>query len=402
MPTDAVEPWRIRRKVVTLSLKLVIFGLSISSSWGNGHATLWRGLCRALGKRGHRTIFFEKDVSYYAATRDCIEIPGCELRLYDSWDDVAVHAARELGDAEVGMVTSYCPDGRAASRLLFETGSYIRCFYDLDTPVTISRLRADETVEYLPDNGLTDFDLVLSYTGGEALRCLSTLLGARQVATLYGSVDPATHRPAAPLPEFAADLSYLGTYAIDRQKTLERLFVEPARRRPGTRFVIGGAQYPSDFPWANNIFFVRHLAPYQHPAFYCSSRLTLNVTRRAMAEMGYCPSGRLFEAAACGVPIVSDTWEGLDEFYRPGSEILVCRNTDDVLNALSLSGAELQRIATAARERTMEEHTAACRVIELERILEATHVGHHSGSGEGKPHPTTGIFEGTAASGQPF
>ena len=183
--------------------------------------------------------------------------------------------------------------------------------------MTISRLRAGESVEYLPVNGLTDFDLVLSYTGGEALRTLSTLLGARRVAALYGGVDPEIHRPAAPVPEFAADLSYLGTYAADRQETLERLFIEAARQKPESRFVIGGAQYPSDFPWATNIHFVRHLAPSQHPAFYCSSRLTLNVTRRAMAEMGYCPSGRLFEAAACGDRFLATAWEGLRSFTNP-------------------------------------------------------------------------------------
>ena len=218
-----------------------------------------------MGKRGHRTVFFEKDVSYYASTRDDIDIPGCELRLYDRWEDVVVDAIREIDDADVAMVTSYCQDGRAASRLLFEAGSRTRCFYDLDTPVTISRLRAGESVEYLPVNGLTDFDLVLSYTGGEALRTLSTLLGARRVAALYGSVDPEIHRPAAPVPEFAADLSYLGTYAADRQETLERLFIEAARQKPESRFVIGGAQYPSDFPWATNIHFVRHLPPSAAP-----------------------------------------------------------------------------------------------------------------------------------------
>jgi spore maturation protein CgeB len=391
----------MRRKVVTPSLKLVIFGLSISSSWGNGHATLWRALCRALGRRGHRVVFFEKDVPYYALHRDMIEIPGCELRLYGDWNGIAGEAQRELADADVGMVTSYCPDGRNAARVTLDSPAQVRCFYDLDTPVTLSRLLAGEAVDYLPPDGLGDFDLVLSYTGGAALRSLQTLLRARRVAPLYGSVDPEIHTPAAPLSEFAADLSYLGTYAADRQETLERLFIDPARRSPHRRFAIGGAQYPSDFPWTDNIFFVRHLPPIQHPAFYCSSRMTLNVTRRAMAEMGYCPSGRLFEAAACGVPILTDEWEGLDNFYTPGDEILLCRSTKDVLNALDMSSEQLRRIASAARERTLAEHTAERRAIDFERILEDTHVGHHSGSREGQPHPTPGVFERTLASGEP-
>jgi spore maturation protein CgeB len=351
-------------------MKIVIFGLSISSSWGNGHATLWRGLCKALGARGHRVVFYEKDVPYYAGARDAVEFAGCDLRLYASWDAVRQAASAEANDADVAMVTSYCPDGVAASALVLDSRTGVRCFYDLDTPVTLSRLEEGETVDYLPPEGLREFDLVLSYTGGEALQRLRTLLGAKRVAPLYGSVDPEVHKPAEPNSDFLADMSYLGTYAPDRQQTLERLFLEPARLRPAQRFCIGGAQYPADFPWTSNIFFVRHLPPAQHPAFYCSSRLTLNVTRAAMARMGYCPSGRLFEAAACGVPVVSDDWEGLDEFYAPGSEILICRSTEDSVAALDLSDGELSRIARAARERTLSEHTAAHRVLDLESALE--------------------------------
>lgn len=352
-------------------MKLVVFGLSISSSWGNGHATLWRGLCRALGARNHRTIFYERDLPYYADARDMTGIPGCELRLFDTWDDVAAEAAREIHDADVAMVTSYCPDGRAASDIVLASAARVRCFYDLDTPVTLARLSEGAHVDYLPPDGLHGFDLVLSYTGGAALDQLRDRLGARRVAPLYGSVDPSIHQPAQPSDEFRCDLSYLGTYAADRQAALEELFLEPARRRLSMRFVIGGAQYPAAFPWSDNIFFVRHLPPAQHASFYASGRATLNVTRRPMAEMGYCPSGRLFEAAACGTPILSDVWEGLDQFYTPGAEILVCRSRDDVLAALDTHPDELRRIAQRARERTLDEHTAAHRAVEFERIVES-------------------------------
>jgi spore maturation protein CgeB len=209
----------------------------------------------------------------------------------------------------------------------------------------------------------------LSYTGGAALDVLRNELGASRVAPLYGHVDPGVHRPVAPQAPFASDLSYLGTYAADRQAALETLFVEAAHRRPERRFLIGGAQYPQDFPWAPNIFFVQHLPPPDHPAFFSSSRLTLNVTRQAMAEMGWCPSGRLFEAAACGTPILSDWWEGLDAFFTPGSEILVGRTTDDAVAALDLSDAELERIAQASRERVLSEHTSDHRAAEFEALL---------------------------------
>jgi spore maturation protein CgeB len=356
-------------------MKLVIFGLTISSSWGNGHATLWRGLCQAFARRGHEIVFFERDVPYYALNRDVTGLSFGELCLYPSWDDALPLACWHLADADVAMVTSYCPDGVAASDLVLDSAVSMRAFYDLDTPVTLSRLEAGEPVESIGPRGLGEFDLVLSYTGGRALLELQARLGARRVAPLYGSVDPEVYRRTEMAPQYGADLSYMGTYAADRQPALEQLLVEPARRLPERRFLIGGAQYPEAFPWTDNIFFVRHLPPGEHPAFYSSSRLTLNITRAAMARMGYCPSGRLFEAAACGAPILSDAWEGLDAFFRPDSEILVAHDTDGAIGALELSDAELAEISSRARERALEEHTADRRAAELERLIEAAASG---------------------------
>jgi spore maturation protein CgeB len=346
-------------------MKLVIFGLSVSSSWGNGHATLWRGLIRALARQGHRVVFYERNVPYYAEHRDLAVLQQAELRLYDDWDDVRPQAEADLKDADAGMVTSYCPDGVPASDLVLASAAPVRAFYDLDTPVTLLRLSAGESVPYIGSGGLSGFDLVLSYTGGSALTRLQDSLGARRVAPLYGSVDPLVHYPVTPASHFRADLSYLGTYAQDRQQALMQLMIEPARRRPALRFLIGGAQYPAQFPWSDNIYFVRHLPPAEHPAFFSSSRLTLNVTRAPMAEMGYCPSGRLFEAAACGAPILSDVWEGLSEFFEPGSEILAAGSSEEVLAALDTPDEELGRMARAARERVLTEHTADRRATEL-------------------------------------
>lgn len=351
-------------------MRIVVFGLTISSSWGNGHATLWRGLCRALARQGHSVVFYERDVPYYATNRDLTEVPGGKLVLYADWDDVAGEARRHVAEADVAMVTSYCPDGIPATELVLAAGRPLKAFYDLDTPVTLSRLRRGEPIGYIGAQGLAGFDLVLSYTGGGALDALRSELGAKRVAPLYGHVDPEVHRPVEPLARFAADLSYLGTYAADRQQAVEALFVEPARRRPERCFLIGGAQYPQDFPWSDNIFFVRHLPPPEHPAFFSSSRLTLNVTRQAMAEMGWCPSGRLFEAAACGTAIVTDVWDGLDAFFTPGQDVLTAHDSTDMLQALDLDDGEISRIASAGRERTLAEHTSDHRVATLERLLE--------------------------------
>jgi spore maturation protein CgeB len=350
-------------------MKIVVFGLTISSSWGNGHATLWRGLCRALARRGHRVVFFEQDVPYYADTRDLFEVPGGALALYRDWGSIRRRAAAEVRDADVAMVTSYCPHGIEATELVLQEARGARVFYDLDTPVTLSRLKAGEATTYIGPRGLKGFDLVLSYTGGAALDVLREELGAARVAPLYGHVDRDVHRPVEPVEAFRSDLSYLGTYAADRQAALETLFVDAAHHRPNRRFLIGGAQYPQDFPWAPNIYFVRHLPPPDHPAFFSSSRLTLNVTRQAMAAMGWCPSGRLFEASACGTPILSDRWEGLDAFFEPGREILVAGTTEEALAALDLGDEELRRLAEASRERTLREHTSERRAEELEALI---------------------------------
>ncbi len=354
-------------------MRLVVFGLTVSSSWGNGHATLWRALIHALARQGHAVTFFERDVSYYAAHRDVTELPRGELVLYASWDEVRERARRALAEADVAMTTSYCPDAPEAAALMREArerGGPLATFYDLDTPVTLARLDSGEPVPYLPAAGLGAFDLVLSYTGGRALDALRTRLGARRVAPLYGSVDPAVHRPASPRADWRCDLSYIGTYAADRQAAVDALFLEPARRRPDARFMLAGAQYPVDFAWTDNIWYLAHLPPADHPAFYASSRLTLNTTRGAMAAMGWCPSGRLFEAAACGVPILTDTWDGLDAFFTPGEEILVARTAEDALAALDRPDAELRGIARRARERTLAEHTADRRARELVAAIE--------------------------------
>jgi spore maturation protein CgeB len=346
-------------------MKIVIFGLTISSSWGNGHATLWRGLVRALADQGHRVVFFERDVPYYAGARDCHEIPGGELILYAEWEATRGRARGHVADADVAIITSYCPDGIAAAEIVLAAGRALRVFYDLDTPVTLSRLARGESLSYIGPRGLRDFDLVLSYTGGAALQQLRERLDARTVLPLYGHVDPAIHYPVATVDHYRADLSYLGTFAADRQPALEALLVEPARQRPTRKYLIGGAQYPQDFPWSSNIYFVRHLPPNEHAAFFSSSRLTLNVTRRDMAEAGWCPSGRLFEAAACATPVLSDVWDGLDNFFELGSEILIARHTADVVAALDLSDSEILRLGRAARDRVLAEHTSGHRATEM-------------------------------------
>jgi spore maturation protein CgeB len=349
-------------------MRIVVFGLTISSSWGNGHATLWRGLCKGLYALGHDIVFFERNAPHYEHTRDWHTLPCGTLVLYDDWASMRGTVRKALANADAAIVTSYCPDAIAATAEILDTRGTRAVFYDLDTPVTLSHLRSGFDVPYLPPEGLGEFDLVLSYTGGAALEDLRDMLGARRVEPLYGHVDPDLHKPVAHCDRYVADLSYMGTYAADRQPALERLFVEPARQRAEQRFLIGGAQYPDDFPWSSNVFFVHHLPPSEHAAFFSSSRLTLNVTRAAMAEMGWCPSGRLFEAAACETAILSDDWPGLDEFYARGRELFIANGSE----ALDLPDETIRRVARAARERTLDEHTSHHRARSLCELIEST------------------------------
>jgi spore maturation protein CgeB len=350
-------------------MKIVIFGLSVSSSWGNGHATLWRGLFRALERLGCEIHFFERDTPYYAAHRDAPEVPGAHLHLYGDWNTARSTAVRYLSDADVGIVTSYCPDGPQACDLLLQSSVCKSVFYDLDAPVTLERIDRGESVEYLPQTGFEGFDLVLSYAGGPCLRELQTKLRAKSVAPLYGSVDPGVHHPVAPRSEFACDFSYLGTYSADRQAKLEELFLQPAAALQTQRFVIAGAMYPQCVSQPANVRLLEHVSPQDHSAFYCSSKLTLSITRASMARMGYCPSGRLFEAAACGTAVLSDYWPGLEEFFAPGEQILLGSSTADSLAALQRDQADIAQIAKRARERVLDCHTATHRAAELLALL---------------------------------
>lgn len=357
-------------------MRLAVFGLTISSSWGNGHATLWRGLCQALQAAGHDVVFFERNVHYYESARD--DGPyGCEWVLYDSWEDVARCAEETLRSCDAAIVTSYCPDAKRASELILASAVPMRVFYDLDTPVTLARMRAGESVEYIPAQGLGDFDLILSFAGGPALDALRERLGARRVAPLYGSVNLSAYRAVEPVSRYEADLSYLGTYSHDRHETLTSFFFDVARGLPSRRFVLGGALYPASEAWPENVRRFLHVKPSEHPAFFSSSRLTLSVTRRPMVELGYCPSGRLFEAAACGAVVVSDSFGGLSAFFEPGREILIATNADDVRNAIEMDDRELRRIGKAAKERVIADHRADIRAKELIELLSSPPEGNH-------------------------
>ena len=347
-------------------MKIVILGLTITSSWGNGHATTYRGLVRGLARRGHAVLFRERDKPWDADNRDLPKPPYGRTALYAGLDDLARRWMPALHAADLVVVGSYVPDGIEVARLAQREARGPVAFYDIDTPVTLAALDAG-ACDYLTPVLLRGFDLYLSFTGGPTLRLLEDELGARAARPLYCSADPDIYRPD-PAAAASWDFGYLGTYSADRQPAVDALLCEPARAWPEGRFVVAGPQYPASCDWPANVERIEHLAPDRHRGFYAGQRFTLNVTRADMIRCGHSPSVRLFEAAASGVPIISDWWEGLDAFFRPGEEILIAHDGADVLRALR-DLPELQRraIAERARARVLGAHTGDHRAVELER-----------------------------------
>ena len=351
-------------------MRLVVFGLTISSSWGNGHATLWRGLARALHRRGHRLAFFERDVPYYAQHRDLTDLPGGALHLYSRLEDVRAAAERELAGADCALVTSFCPDGIGAAELVLASTARTRAFYDLDTPVTLERARAGSpSTMSAPADSRTSTWCCPSPAAGRSTSSGACSAHGAPARSTAGSIPRSTARPSRGPPTQPTSRTSAPTIRPVRRR-FEQLFLGPARARPAGTFVLGGASYGPDFPWRENVRWVRHLPPAEHAAFFCSSPLTVNVTRAAMAAMGHCPSGRLFEAAACGTPVLSNRWEGLESFFEPEREVLLASTTEEALAALDLGPARLARVGRAARERALAEHTANHRVEELLQLLD--------------------------------
>jgi spore maturation protein CgeB len=349
------------------SLKIVIFGLSISSSWGNGHATTYRALVRGLRELGHNVVFCERDVPWYTENRDLPAPDFVRLEFYSGLPEAAERFGDLVRDADLVIVGSYVLQGIELTEWVLKTTRGLVGFYDIDTPITVAQLEGD-CCEYVSRRLLPRYDLYLSFTGGPLLEHLETAYEVRAARPLYCSVDANCHVPQSSTPIW--DLGYMGTYSEDRQASLDELLLTPARIDPSLRTAVAGAQYPATIEWPRNTQRIVHLPPNKHPNFYSKQRFTLNLTREAMKKVGYSPSVRLFEAAACGVPIISDEWVGLDEFFAVDNEVLVARSARDVAEFLtSLSECERTAIGARARMRVLSKHTGVQRARELEEYV---------------------------------
>ena len=348
-----------------MSNELVFIGLSLSSSWGNGHATTYRALLRGLAAVGQKVLFLERDVPWYAANRDLPDPDFCELGLYASVDELARKFGPRIAGARGVIVGSFVPDGIAVLDLVLEQATGITAFYDIDTPVTLAALDTG-AADYIAVRQIPRVDLYFSFTGGPTLDRLAGEFGARRPRALYCAVDEKRWRPVEA--DVRWDFGYLGTYSPDRQPALDRLLLQPARRLPQMRFVVAGPQYPDGIDWPDNVERLEHVAPVDHAAFYAAQRFTLNITRAAMIEAGWSPSVRLFEAASCGTPIISDRWPGLSNLLPEREAVLIADGTDDVTAALtSIADADRRALADRARTIVLADHTGTARARQLIR-----------------------------------
>lgn len=348
-------------------LKIVIIGLSITSSWGNRHAATYRGLVRELTSRGHDVLFLERDAELFASNRDLPNPPYGRTELYTDFADLKDRFASEVQHADFVMVGSYVHDGISVGEWVCQIAQGVTAFYDIDTPITMAKLMRGD-VDYLSADLIARYNLYLSFTGGPILDHIERHYHSPMARPLYCSVDAMLYYPEER--ELKWDLGYMGTYGDDRQPMLESLLLEPARQWSRGRFVVAGPQYPRSIRWPKNVKRFTHLSPAKYRAFYNSQKFTLNITRASMVATGFSPSVRLFEAAACATPIISDWWEGLDNFFEPGKEILVARSGEETLDYLrKIPEIERRRIGYRAREAVLARHTSRQRAQELEAYV---------------------------------
>jgi spore maturation protein CgeB len=357
-------------------LDIVIFGLSITSSWGNGHAVTYRALANALHQRGHKVTFLEREVPWYRDNRDLTDAEYCQIELYDNLREVPKRFGRLVANANLVIIGSYVPDGVRLADWITSRARGITAFYDIDTPVTLAGLDSGKT-SYISAALIPRFDLYLSFTGGPLLNVIEEIYGSPRVRALHCTADLS----AAANPDSSSRwaLGYLGTYAPDRQPALEQLLLETSRHLSDRQFAVAGPKYPNDVRWPANVTRIEHLPPSKHKEFYARQRFTLNITRDNMRVAGFSPSVRLFEAAAAGVPIMTDKWPGLETFFSPGREILVVEGTHQVIQVINELPEERRRdIAAAARQRFLRSHTPQHRARQIEDYYMEAMVGRRT------------------------
>lgn len=352
-------------------LNIAFFGSSIVSAYWNGAATYYRGLLKALSERGHTVTFYESDAYNRQEHRDIADPPWARVVVYSAYDEDAVYEALEDARGADLLVKAsgvgVFDDLLEAAVLEYKSEGTIVAFWDVDAPATLDRVKNNPSDYFAPL--ISQYDFIFTYGGGEPVVSAYKALRARVCIPIYNALDPSTHHPVAPEPRFEADLAFLGNRLPDRESRVEEFFLRPAQLLPGRRFLLGGNGW-EDKPMPGNVNYVGHVYTSDHNTFNCTPAAVLNIARESMAKYGFSPATRVFEAAGAGSCIITDYWPGIETFLEPGTEILLARNGDEVVEHLAaLSPEKARAIGQAARERVLAEHTYAHRAAQLESVL---------------------------------
>lgn len=351
-------------------MKIAFYGSSILSAYWNGAATYYRGMLRALAEKGYDITFYEPDVYDRQKNRDIDPPDWCRVVVYDGTVEALKQVAAEAAKADIVIKASGVgfEDDLLLEEVLRHAAPHaLRIFWDVDAPATLAELRAN--AGHPLRKALETIDLVLTYGGGDPVINAYREMGAHDCIPIYNALDPHTHHPVEANPRFFGDLGFLGNRLPDREARVEEFFLAPASRMPEQRFVLGGSGW-GDKPMSSNVNYLGHVGTADHNAFNISAKAVLNISRSSMAETGFSPATRVFEAAGASACLITDYWEGIPLFLAPDDEVLVARDGQDV--AEILSGLTLERarqIGAAAMDRVLREHTYTHRAEEADRVF---------------------------------
>lgn len=351
-------------------MKFSFFGSSLLSAYWNGAATYYRGIIKAMHERGHQITFYEPDAYDRQNNRDIADPSYAITRVYGANEKALLEALEEAKDADVIVKTSgvgVFDDLLEREVLKLKDDNRFVIFWDVDAPATLDRIKYDEH-DYFRSL-IPQFDLILTYGGGDPVVNAYKSFGAKECFPIYNALDPTTHHPVEKEERFTADLAFLGNRLPDREKRVEDFLLNVAAALPEAKFILGGSGW-HDKQMSSNIRYIGHVYTKDHNALNCSPKAVLNISRDSMASYGFSPATRVFEAAGAGACIITDYWLGIDFFFDPGTEILVAKSGEEVKKILSELTAEKARaIGNAAKEKVLAKHTYANRAVELDRIL---------------------------------
>lgn len=352
-------------------MRIAFFGSSLVSAYWNGAATYYRGILKALHKLGYSITFFEPDAYERQKHRDLQDVPYAEDIVYAP--KVPAVKTCLLRAREFDVIVKASGIGvfdQMLEKEILELKAPNRkvIFWDVDAPATLQRITADPDDPFRPL--IPEYDMIFTYDGGDPVVQAYTRFGARLCVPVYNALDADTHYPVAPQPRFRADLSFLGNRMPDRESRVREFFFKPVERMPHKQFILGGSGWEYNRPALSNLRYVGHVYTADHNAFNVSPTAVLNISRQDMADYGYSPATRVFEAAGAGACVITDKWEGLEMFLKPQTECIAVSSGDELIDLLSyLTAEQATEIGSAARRRVLSEHTYEHRAKQLNRLL---------------------------------